>query len=102
PGLFNARNLPFQAATVGTYGGLDREQTLRMITLSNAQLLGIDARVGSIEVGKDATFFLSRGDALDMRTNALTRAFIDGREIDLHGTQQVLYERYKRKYGGGD
>ncbi len=100
PGVLNARNLPFQAATAGAHGGLDREQTLRMITLTNAELLGIDDRLGSIAVGKDATLFVSRGDALDMRTNELTHAFINGREIILGGTQQELYERFREKYSG--
>ncbi|MEM9388411.1 MAG: amidohydrolase family protein [Pseudomonadota bacterium] len=97
-GLFNSRNLPFQAGTAGAYGGLDREQALRLITLSNAELLGIDDRVGSIAVGKEATLFVSRGDALDMRTNVLTHAFIGGRELTLEGTQQELYERFRQKY----
>lgn len=97
-GLFNARNLPFHAGTAGAHGGLDREQTLRLITLSNAELLGIDGRLGSIAVGKDATFFVSEGDALDMRTNQLTHAFINGRALVLEGTQQALYERFREKY----
>ncbi|MEO0425717.1 MAG: amidohydrolase family protein [Pseudomonadota bacterium] len=97
-GLFNTRNLPFHAGTAGAHGGLDREQTLRLITLSNAELLGIDDRVGSIAVGKEATLFVSKGDALDMRTNQLSHAFIAGRALTLGGTQQELYERFREKY----
>jgi hypothetical protein len=97
-GLRNSRNIGFQAGTVAAHGELDREQALRLITLSAAELANIDDRLGSIEVGKDATLFVSRGDALDMRGNHLTHAFIDGRSIVLDGTQQALYERFRDKY----
>ena len=42
---------------------------LQSITLNTAKILGIDNILGSIESGKNATFFISSGDALDMRTN---------------------------------
>jgi imidazolonepropionase-like amidohydrolase len=60
--------------------------------------LGIDAQCGSIEVGKDATLFLSDGDALDIRTNNLTKAFIQGRQISLETHQTVLNNKFKEKY----
>ena len=41
---------------------------------------------------------LEKGDALDMRGNALTRAYIQGREIELTARQQELFERYRDKY----
>ena len=49
-------------------------------------------------MGKDATLFISEGDALDMRTSQVLGAFIQGRDIDLNGTQQQLYERFRDKY----
>jgi imidazolonepropionase-like amidohydrolase len=58
----------------------------------------VDDRVGTLEVGKDATFFITTGDALDMRTSQLQEAFIQGRLIDLYGRQQQLYERYFERY----
>lgn len=91
------RNLPFFAGTAAAYG-LDRETALAMITRINAEILGVDERVGSLEVGKDATLFISEGDALDMRTSQVIGAFIQGRDIDLNGTQQQLYERFRDKY----
>lgn len=97
PSVMNARNLPFIAGTAAAYG-LDREQALRLITLSNAEILGIAERVGSLEVGKDATLFVSSGDALDMRGNAVTIAFIRGKRLNLDGMQQELYRRYREKY----
>jgi imidazolonepropionase-like amidohydrolase len=62
--------------------GLDKEQALQLIT-STAKILGIDAQCGTLEIGKDATLFLSAGDALDMRTNKISHAFIQGRDISL-------------------
>jgi hypothetical protein len=51
-----------------------------------------------LEAGKNATLFISEGDALDMRTNQLTRAFIDGRDISLETHQTKLWKRYTEKY----
>jgi len=69
-----------------------------LITLGNARVLGVDDRLGSIEVGKQATLFTSQGDALDMRTNRLSSAFIQGRAVTIEGMQQELYQRFKQKY----
>jgi imidazolonepropionase-like amidohydrolase len=92
-----ARNLPFYAGTAVAYG-LPYEEAVRSLTQSPAKILGIDDRCGTLEIGKDATLFISAGDALDMRTNALTHAFIQGRTIVLRSKQTDLYEKYKTKY----
>lgn len=94
----NARNLPFQAGTVAGYG-LDKEKALQLITGNTAKILGIDQSVGTLEVGKDATLFISIGDALDMRTNQIEHAFINGRTISLETHQTQLWKRYSNKYG---
>jgi imidazolonepropionase-like amidohydrolase len=91
------RNLPFLAGTAAAYG-LGQETALMLITKNNAEILGVDDRIGTLEVGKDATLFVSTGDALDMRTSQILGAYIQGRDIDLFGTQQQLYERYRDKY----
>ncbi len=91
------RNLPFFAGTAAAYG-LDRETALAMVTRINAEILGVDDRIGTLEAGKDATLFISEGDALEMRTSQVIGAFIQGRDIDLNGTQQQLYERFREKY----
>jgi imidazolonepropionase-like amidohydrolase len=93
----NTRNLPFLAGTCAAYG-LDKEQALKLITSNTAKILGIDAQCGTLEIGKDATLFLSAGDALDMRTNKISHAFIQGRIISLETHQSVLNKRYKEKY----
>lgn len=91
------RNLPFMAGTCAAYG-LTKEEALQTITLNPAKIMGIDKQLGSIEVGKDATFFISAGDALDMRTNQLSQAWIKGKSVSLENRQFELYQRYKKKY----
>lgn len=92
------RNLPFLAGTAAAYG-LTKEQALQAVTLNTAKILGIDKTIGSLEEGKDASLFISTGDALDMRTNHVTHAYIKGTAVDLNNEQQALYEKYKTKYG---
>ena len=96
-GVMNVRNLPFNAGTAAAYG-LDKEQALMAITSNTAKILGIDKTVGTLETGKDATLFISTGDALDMRTNNIEAVFINGKTIDLNNQQKILYQRYKEKY----
>jgi len=91
------RNLPFTAGTAVAYG-LKKEQALTAITLSAAKIMGMDETTGSLEGGKDATLFVSSGDALDMRTNKVELAFIKGRKIDLDNRQKQLYYKYREKY----
>ena len=93
----NTRNLPFYAGTFAAYG-VAKEKAVEMITLNAAKILGIDERLGSLEVGKDATVFIAKGDALDMRTNQLSHAFIQGREISLETHQTELWKRYMEKF----
>ena len=94
----NSRNLPFYAGQV-VGQGLDKEKALQLITGNTAKILGIADNYGTLEVGKSATLFISEGDALDMRTNKLTHAFIDGRLLSLETHQTKLWKRYSEKYG---
>lgn len=91
-----ARNLPFTAGTAVAFG-LPKEEAVRAITLSAAQILGIDDRLGTIATGKDATLFISTGDALDMRTNRVEMALIQGRNLDLSNHQIGLYSKFGGK-----
>jgi hypothetical protein len=93
-----ARNLPFFAGTSVAFG-LEYEKAVASLTLNSAKILGIDNKIGSLEVGKDATLFVSSGDALDMRTNDVIIAFIQGRSINLENHQERNYEKYKTKFG---
>ncbi|GAP66070.1 amidohydrolase [Mizugakiibacter sediminis] len=94
----NERNLPYQAAGYAAYG-LGEDAALRAITLTPAEILGVADRLGSLDVGKDATLFVADGDALDARTR-VERAWIQGHEVDLSNHQTRLYEKYKSKYEG--
>lgn len=96
--LGTGRNLPFYAGTSVAHG-MGREEALKALTLHPAQMLGVDKRVGSIEVGKDATIFVSAGDVLDFRTSKVSDAFISGKRVVLNNKHEELYERYSRKYG---
>lgn len=96
--LHGARNLAFYAGTAAAYG-MDKEEALKTITSNTAKALGIDKRAGTLEVGKDATLFVSAGDALDYRTNKVSHAFISGKQVTLPGNQEELYERYSKRYG---
>lgn len=96
--FYKTRNLPFVAGTAAAFG-MDKEDALKMITLNNAKILGIDQQVGSLEVGKNATIAVSAGDILDMRTNKVEYAFIKGKKINLDDKQKKLYRKFADKYG---
>lgn len=66
----------FEAAAAAAHG-LTREQALAMITIDAARLLGIEARAGSIAVGKDADLALYDGDPLEYATHC-SAVLIDG------------------------
>jgi hypothetical protein len=93
-----SRNLAFIAGTAASYG-LTKEQALQAVSLNTAKILGIDNLYGSLEEGKSATLFISEGDALEMKTNKLSKAFINGAEIELKTHQTELYDKYLKKYG---
>tara|TARA_Y100000746_G_scaffold40294_1_gene29977 strand:+ start:2695 stop:3999 length:1305 start_codon:yes stop_codon:yes gene_type:complete len=95
--LHSQRNLPFLAGTAAGYG-LSKEDALKLITSNNAKILGIDDITGTIKAGKDANIIISKGDILDMKSSVIEYAFITGRMINLDGKQQILYDRFKRKY----
>ena len=90
------RNLPFTAGTAVAYG-LDMEKAIASISLNTAIILGIEKTTGSIEIGKNATFFISSGDALDMKTNNVEQSFIKGIPVDLNNHQKELFEKYKNR-----
>lgn len=91
----HVRNLPYEAAMAVAHG-LDADEALKAVTLYPAQILGVDDRLGSLDVGKDATFIVTDGDPLDIRTQ-VERAFVQGREIDLSSRHTTLYEKYSEK-----
>ncbi len=92
-----SRNLPFAAGTAVAYG-LPYEEAIKALSANAAKILGFDKTCGTIETGKDATIFVSAGDALDMMTNNVELAYIQGRSVDLDNPQKFLYRKFKAKY----
>ncbi len=90
------RNLPYQAGMAAAFG-LPKAEALKAITLYPAQILGVSTRLGSLEVGKDATLIVTNGDPLEILTN-VEMAYIEGRKIDLTNRQTRLYDKYRQKY----
>jgi imidazolonepropionase-like amidohydrolase len=96
---WRVRNLPFLAGTAAGFG-LDKEEALKTITSVPAQILGIADKVGTLDVGKQATLLVSKGDLLDMRTSIVEQAWIGGRAVDLDDKQKRLYRKFSEKYTG--
>lgn len=82
-----ARRLNIEAAKMMKYGDLSEEEALRLITINPAIQLGIQDRVGSIDVGKDADLSIWNGHPFSVYSR-VERTFVDGdiffdREQDL-------------------
>jgi imidazolonepropionase-like amidohydrolase len=92
------RNLPFVAGTAHGYG-MSYEDAVASVTSVPARIAGIDGLVGTLEPGKLANIVVSEGDLLDMRTNNVTLAFIQGRSVLLTDKQKALDEKFRAKYG---
>jgi imidazolonepropionase-like amidohydrolase len=92
----NSRNTAYHAANAAAYG-LPKDDALKSVTLYAAQILGIADKVGSLEIGKDATLIVTNGDPLELPTVA-EQMFIQGKKIDLRDKHKQLYEKYKEKY----
>ncbi len=95
-GATNARNLPYQAGTAVAYG-LPVDEALRAITLSAARILGVNGRLGSLTVDKDATLIIADGDILETPTQ-VKLAFIQGRRVSLNNRHRRLYDKFRQKY----
>ncbi|MBL8514703.1 MAG: amidohydrolase family protein [Betaproteobacteria bacterium] len=90
------RSLPFEAAATIAYG-LPREEVLKSITLHAAEIVGAADRLGSLDKGKLASFFVADGDPLEIRTH-IERVFIQGRELALEDKQTKLRDKYEERY----
>jgi len=94
-GATNARNLPYEAGMAAAFG-LAPDEALKAITLYPAQILGVGAELGSLEVGKRATLIVTDGDPLEIPTQ-VKLAFIDGARLDLRSRHTALYEKYQQR-----
>jgi imidazolonepropionase-like amidohydrolase len=91
----NCRNAPFEAAMAVAFG-LPPTEGLRAVTLSAAEILGIDDKVGSLTAGKRANVVLSDGPLLQ-HTSQIKVTFIDGKPYLPESRQTRFYERYRRR-----
>jgi Imidazolonepropionase and related amidohydrolases len=80
-----ATHLNQEAAKSMKFGGLSHDEALKLVTINPAIQLGIDKRVGSIEVGKDADLVIYNHDPLSAYA-VVQKTLIDGR---------VLFDRDK-------
>lgn len=86
-------SLPLEAA-FAIRGGASERTALAAMTIVPAKLMGLEARLGSIEVGKDADLLLFGGDPLDYR-NYVETALVNGRVVYRRAEDRVLpvYDR---------
>ena len=84
-----ARRLYQEAAKAMHYGGTSEEEALKMITLNAAKQLGVDKRVGSIEVGKDADLAIFTGHPF-APASRVDMTLIDGRVFFDRATSPTL------------
>ncbi|HEX7050838.1 MAG TPA: amidohydrolase family protein [Longimicrobiales bacterium] len=105
------RHLNQEAAKTMKWGGLTREEALKLVTLNPAIQLRIDDYVGSLEVGKDADVVVWKGDPLSMM-GVPQKTYVDGvlyfdRELDrerqaaLEREKRALMEKYLPRSGAG-
>jgi len=92
-----AQHLNQEAAKTMKYGGLTREQAIKLVTINPAIQLGIDKRVGSIEVGKDADLAIYNHDPLSVYA-VVQKSIIDGkvyfdRDKDIAGRPALAKEK---------
>ncbi len=92
-----ARQLNIEAAKAMKYGGMSANDALKLITLNPAIQLGIDSRVGSIDVGKDADLVIYNHDPLSVYAVA-QKTLIDGqvyfdRQKDIDGRAALAKEK---------
>jgi imidazolonepropionase-like amidohydrolase len=73
--------------------GLDAATALEALTINPARIVGIDDRLGSLEVGKDGDVVIWSGDPLNV-LNRAEQAFVEGKEIYAYnGGDQVFADR---------
>jgi imidazolonepropionase-like amidohydrolase len=89
------RNLPYIAAQAAAFG-LPADAALASITLVPAQIHGVSDRLGSIELGKDASLFAATGDILDIRSQ-VKHLWISGIEQSLESRHTRLAEKYRNR-----
>jgi imidazolonepropionase-like amidohydrolase len=91
----NVRNIPYVAAQAMAFG-LSHDDALKSISLNVADMFGVSDRLGSIEVGKEASLFTSTSEALDIRSR-VTAVWIKGEPVPVENRQTRLWDRYRAR-----
>jgi imidazolonepropionase-like amidohydrolase len=93
------RRLNQEAAKAVKYGGVSEEDALKMVTLNPAKLMGIDNKVGSIKVGKDADLVLWDGNPLSIYAKPIT-TYIEGVayfDVRQHKEEEAKLKKQKQE-----
>jgi imidazolonepropionase-like amidohydrolase len=93
----DVRELPFDVEYAIAYG-LPRDVALAAVTLNPARFFGLEDRLGSLDVGKQADLVVLDGMPFHVKTHVVTE-LINGKVVDLSNRQTEIYEYYKKKYG---
>lgn len=91
----DSRTLPYEAANAVPYG-LPHEVALKGITITPAQILGVDDQLGTIEAGKLANLIVTDGDPLEIQTQ-VRYLFINGQLTSTDNKHKQLYEKYRAR-----
>jgi imidazolonepropionase-like amidohydrolase len=92
---FNVRNIRQHAGNAVAYG-MSWDDALRAVTLSPAEIFGVEAAVGSLQVGREASLVLWDGDPFELSTRAV-RVWVRGQEDRTPSRQDMLTQRYAPK-----
>lgn len=94
-GALYTNRLPYEAGVAVAFG-LPEEEALKAVTLNAAELMGVSDKVGSLDVGKEATLLITTGTPLDMTSN-IEQAYIQGREINMMDIHRWFFQKYMEK-----
>jgi imidazolonepropionase-like amidohydrolase len=94
----NVRNLLYNAAFAAAYG-LGKDEALKSITITPAEIFGVADRMGSLEKGKNATLFVCDGDPFETKTQ-VKHVFIDGWQMPMSTRQTDLYQEFLKREPG--
>jgi len=93
-GSHNIRNLPMPAA-MSVAHGLSEEDAIKALTINPSRILGVDDKVGSLEVGKTANVVIWTGSPIQMRSRVQT-LIINGKMIPLTSFQTRLRDKFEK------
>lgn len=94
-GALYSYRLPWEAGVAVAFG-LPEEEALKAVTINAAEFMGVADKVGSLEVGKEATLLITTGTPLDMTTDII-QSYIQGREVDMNDIQKQFFKKYLEK-----